>query len=947
VKQNVVTREPCGATTAELRQRALDFSRDWKDASRENADAKPFWVAFFEIFGIKHRRVASFEHPVKKVDGRTGFIDLLWPGVILIEHKSRGEDLDKAMVQAKGYLSKLPTVVLPQFILLCDFERFRLEDLDSGNILEFTLDQLPDRVGHFSFFFGDKSREFEEQAPITIAAVDALDELHIELAKAGYTGHDLEVFLVRLLYCLFAEDTGIFAQNQFTQLMRDRTAEDGSDLGATLSHLFQILNTPAAKRQKGLPDHLNFPYINGQLFAEPITIPMFDASMRKKLVDCSKLDWSFISPAIFGALFQGIMDKVSRRQGGAHYTSERNILKVIEPLFLDALWQEFEDCKANIQKLKNFHVKLSTLNFLDPACGCGNFLVVTYRELRLLELEVIQELHRAGHLWTKSAQSKVRDRDQMLIDAADASKVDVNQFHGIEIDEFPVQIARVAMWLTDHLENRRLEKTFGKAYARIPLVRTPNIIQGNALQIDWTDVLPAEQCTAVMGNPPFVGRPYRDNQQNIDMSAVAGAIPKWRSIDYVANWHIKALAYIKKTTIQVGLVSTNSICQGEQVSALWPYLLEQGLRLNFAHRTFAWENEAKGKAGVHCVILGFSVVESRNKQLWSYDDSRGEPELETVRNISPYLVPGPNIIVHPRSKPISPKVTPMIVGSQATDDGNYLFTPEQKTAFLLAEPSSVKFFHPCIGAEEFLNAKERWCLWLSNADPSELRKMPEVLKRIEAVKVFRSSSPKQATRADAGRSAEWQAVCHTGKAYIAVPRTSSERRHYIPAGFIDGETVATDNIQVIPEGTLYEFGVISSAMHNAWMRLVSGRLKSDYRYGAKLTYNTFPWPDVLHEKRRADVEAAAQAVLHIRAKYPKASLADLYDPRTMPVELLKAHAALDKAIDLCYRSQPFADEAKRVEFLLEMYAQTVGSTDKPPAKIRPQTTTQESNRNKL
>jgi hypothetical protein len=906
----------------EARQLALDFVKDWKGEKREQAEAKPFWVDFFNIFGIKRRRVAAFEHPVKKQDGHTGFIDLLWPGVILIEHKSRGENLKKARIQAKEYLSTLPEAVAPQYVLLCDFDRFLLEDLDNDTSVEFTLDQLPDRLGYFDFFVGEKTRQLEDQAPVTIKAVSLLDELHNDLASSGYAGHDLEVFLVRVLYCLFAEDAGIFGDvgsKRFTRLIEDHTNPSGTDTGPILSQLFQILNTDGGKRPKNLPNHLQFPYINGQLFKEPIQIPIFNESMRQKLIDCAALDWSYISPAIFGALFQGIMDKEARRKGGAHYTSEKNILKVIEPLFLDQIWADFEACKGSIQKLKNFHAKLQSHHFLDPACGCGNFLVVTYRELRLLELEVIQELNRAGHLWTKTARNKPGDKDQLVMDAADVAKVNVDQFHGIEIDEFPVQIARVALWLTDHLENRRLERTFGRAYARIPLLKAANIVQGNALQLDWRDVLPPEKCTAVMGNPPFVGKNYRTEKQDVHMSAVAGHLPKWKSIDYVANWHIKALDYIQGTEIPVGFVSTNSICQGEQVSALWPYLLEKGLKINFAHRTFAWQNEAKGNAGVHCIILGFSLVPSHRSPLWSYATPTAEPECTLETNISPYLIPGPNTIVHPRSEPLCAGVPVMVNGSKPTDGGHYLFSPEEKDEFLELEPEAAKFFRRCIGAEEFINGKERWCLWLKGADPAELRKLPLVLKRIDAVRAFRASSPDKTTNKDADRAAEWQAIRHTGKPYIVVPQVSSERRAFVPIGFVEGDVISTNLNLVIPDGTLFEFGILCSTMHNAWMRVVGSRLKNDYRQSPLLVYNTFPWPNALTPKRRADVERAGQLLLDSRAKYPNARLADLYDPRTMPPEVRSAHRALDRIVDLCYSRGTFKNELERVSFLMGLF----------------------------
>jgi hypothetical protein len=901
-----------------MRQRALEFVGEWRNETREQAEAKPFWVDFFAIFGIKRRRVAAFEYPVRKHTGKKGFIDLLWPGVILIEHKSGGEDLLKARVQAVEYLGTLPPAIQPRYLLLCDFDRFVLEDLDSDRPpVEFTLDQLPDRLGHFAFFMGEKTKSAEAQVPITIEAVALLDQLHNELDKTGYKGHDLEVFLVRTLYCLFAEDTGIFSDEQFSRLLKDHTQEDGSDTGPLLSRLFQVLNTAPKNRPQTLKPHLNFAYINGNLFAENIQIPDFDASMRQKLIKCASLDWSFISPAIFGALFQGIMGQKSRRQGGAHYTSEKNILKVIEPLFLDALWSEFEGCRSNLTKLRKFHKKLASLRFLDPACGCGNFLVVTYRELRVLELEVLQELNRSG---------------QMLLDAAEAAKVNVDQFYGIEIDEFPVQIARVALWLTDHLENRKLERTFGTAYARIPLAASPCIVHGNALQLDWTNVLDPKECTAVMGNPPFVGKNYRTEQQDIDMAVVAGDLPKWRSIDYVASWHIKALDYIQGTGVPVGFVSTNSICQGEQVSALWPYLLDNGLKLNFAHRTFAWANEARGKAGVHCIILGFGRFEKKIKDLWSYSDPRGEPEQEPVNNISPYLLPGPNSIIWPRRHPIN-GAAEISYGSMMIDKGRHdgeeaglLLTREHRDALLAECPDLAPFIRVIYGGDEFLNGTERWCLWLENSPLSLVLDCKLLRARIEGVKRFRESSDRPQTKELAKTPSLFGEIRQPNTPYLLIPKVSSENRRCLPIGFVSPEIIASGSALIIPGASLYDFGVLSSAIHDAWIRTVAGRLESRLQYSNSIVYNTFPWPDKPSDKLRKTVELAAQGVLDARALFPKDTLARLYNSLATPPALVRAHGILDRAVDLCYHPKPFANERKRAEFLFDLYEKL---SDKP------------------
>ncbi|MEQ1837012.1 MAG: DNA methyltransferase, partial [Candidatus Nitrotoga sp.] len=738
-------------------------------------------------------------------------------------------------------------------------------------------------------------------------------------------GHPLEVLLVRLLFCLFAEDTGIFQPaSAFRAWIEERTAPDGTDLGAQLALFFQVLNTPKDKRAKMLDEQLAaFEYINGKLFEEMLPIASFDFAMREALLDCCALDWSAISPAIFGALFQSIMDAKARRNIGAHYTSEENILKLIQPLFLDALWEEFNRVRSNKNRLFEFHKKLRTLTFFDPACGCGNFLVIAYRELRKLELDVLRAVH-------EGPGSRFLDIHQEI-------SVDVDQFYGIEIEEFPAQIAQVALWLMDHQMNVRVSEEFGMYFARIPLKTSPHIVNGNALTLDWNDVLPAERASYVFGNPPFIGKTYQSSEQKADMEKVVGIIKGAGLLDFVAAWYVKAARYINtvraepveahspstssgRTGVRCAFVSTNSIMQGEQVGVLWGWLLAQGIRIHFAHRTFQWNNEARGKAAVHCVIIGFGSFDVEKKIIYEYEDIRGEPHGVAVKNINPYLVDAPNVLLESRTHPIS-AVPEMVNGSKATDGGNLLLSDDEKHELIAAEPLAEKWIRPFLGSEEFINNISRWCLWLKDISPAELRAMPQVMQRVEAVKAMRLASTDAQTLKDAATPTLFQKIRQPTKPYLLIPSVSSENRRYIPIGYLQPKVIVSNLVYAIPNATLYHFGILTSTMHMAWVRYTCGRLESRYRYSNTIVYNNFPWPDEPSDKQRAAVEANAQAVLDARAQFPQSSLADLYDPLTMPPALVKAHQALDRAVDACYRKAAFTNDAQRVEFLFERYQQ--------------------------
>jgi hypothetical protein len=896
----------------EIRSRALTFSKRWENETSEDAEAKAFWIEFLNVFGIDRKRVASFEEPVKKLGDKQGFIDLLWKGMLLVEHKSRGKDLDKAYTQALDYFPGIKERDLPKYVLVSDFARFRLYDLEAehssseGDFYEFELKDLHKNIKHFAFIAGYQTRAIKPEDPVNIKAAELMGKLHDALKAIGYEGHALEHYLVRLLFCLFAEDTGIFERQQLKEYIQDKTAEDGSDLAAHLAQLFEVLNTPKDKRLKNLDEHLAaFEYVNGKLFAEHLPTASFDAKMRNQLLDCCALDWSRVSPAIFGSLFQSVMDDKLRRNLGAHYTSEANILKLIKPLFLDELHNEFESCKSNTKKLTEFHDKLRKLKFFDPACGCGNFLVIAYRELRLLELEVLRELY--------------KKRETAFLDVSDIVWLDVDQFYGIEIEEFPAQIAQVAMWLTDHQMNQQISEEFGNYFARLPLKKSATIVCGNSLQLDWNEVAP--NVDFILGNPPFVGKQMQDDVQKADMDLIFHGVKGAGVLDFVAAWYLKAAQYMQGRRVRAAFVSTNSIAQGEQVGVLWGELLNKyRIKIHFAHRTFKWGNDARGKAAVHCVIVGFAPFDVSDKRIWDYENPDSDAHELKVRNINPYLVDAPDVIISNRNTPAS--VAPeMNYGSFALDDGNYTLSETDREQVLAENPSAEKFVRPFIGGQEMLHSIKRWCLWLEGAQPSELRSLPAVLRRVEAVKKWRQESNRQTTKKLAATPTRFAEIRQPSTNYIAIPTVSSEQRAYIPMAFLSPDIVASNQLYILPNATLYHFGILTSTMHNAWMRYTCGRMKSDYRYSAGIVYNNYPWPDAPSVNQREAVEVAAQAVLDARVQFPQSSLADLYDPLTMPPALVKAHQALDRAVDACYRKAAFTNDAQRVEFLFERYQQ--------------------------
>jgi hypothetical protein len=907
-------------STNELRVRAHAFAKKYADAAYEKGETQTFYNDFFQIFSVERRVVARYEEHVKKLNNKTGFIDLFWPKVLLVEQKSAGRDLSKASEQAGEYFDALKSADKPRYQLVCDFQNFELLDRDTREMSFFKLADLPDKIEQFNFIRGLERREFKDQDPVNIKASELMGAIHDALEDSGYKGHDLERFLVRLVFMLFADDTGIFdPRDILLDLIESRTNVDGSDVGAWLDRLFQVLNTPDDARNKNLDEDLNkFPYINGDLFAERLPTTDFTAAMRETLLEACRFNWSAVSPAIFGSLFQSVMDAKERRKKGAHYTTEKNILKVIGPLFLDDLRAEFTRLKAlkrgRTGELEAFRRRLGTLTFLDPACGCGNFLIISYRELRLLELEVLSELNPLGQ----------RDLGVVTI-----STLDVDQFYGIEFEEFPARIAEVAMWMMDHIMNNRLSVEFGQTFIRIPLRKSPHIRHADALELDWNSLLPVHQCSYVLGNPPFIGAKFQSELQRRQVRHIAKLGGSGGTLDYVCAWFLKAGAFMREGRAKTAFVSTNSITQGEQVAQLWPLLFDHcKLEIAFAHRTFAWGSEARGVAHVHVVIIGLTRadMEPEQKRLFSYENIKGEPVESGHMALTPYLfdagsVANRHLVIKEESRAIN-GLPRLVSGSQPIEDGLYIFNEIEREEFLRAEPGAAQFLHPFVGAQEYINGEKRWILALQSATPDQLRKLPKVVERMSAVKAFRSKSKRTSTLAIANYPQKYNVEVFPAAPFLVIPEVSSERRQYAPIGWLEPPVIPSNLIRIVENASKPMFGVLTSTMHMAWLRHIGGRLESRYRYSIGLVYNTFPWPQ-MSAGDEARIGALAQAVLDARSSWPGSTLADLYDPDLMPANLRKAHTALDLAVDRLYRKAPFTSERERVEHLFGLYEKMV------------------------
>lgn len=894
-------------TWSEIESRAVAFQKRWrKNAGDEKQLGQTFEKDFMQVFGVNWRD-GLHEHPVYLKDGSTGYIDYFIPGKVLIEMKSKGQSLAKAYTQAMAYVHALKPDEIPVLLMCCDFDKVHVWNLKKDHPYKpFKVTQLKQHVRIFGLLAGygltdDEKTEIE----VNTDASYKMAKLHDALKEKGYDGHHLELYLVRLLFCLFAEDTGVFEKGAFQEYL-ETSAEDGTDLSMRLMMLFSILDTLEKNRPAGWPEKLyRFRYINGSIFRDSLPPASFDGKMRSLLLECSNdFNWSRISPAIFGAMFQGVMDQDERRCLGAHYTSRENIMKVIQPLFLDELYDEFERSKSTRKELLAFQNRLASLNFLDPACGSGNFLIVAYEELRKIEFEILKLLY---------------DAEQLLYIEL-ISKVKPEQFNGIEIEDFPCQVANLSMILMKHQMDQEVSNYFGMNIVDFPILDTPHIVQANALKVSWDEIVKLEKLDYIMGNPPFIGYPYQTREQAKDLELLYPDNKKpfnpFGKTDYVSGWFYKASEVMFGRRIRTAFVSTNSICQGEQVSSVWNVLFSDfKVHIDFAYRTFKWSNEAKSNAAVHVVIVGFSSNPNFNRKLWDEDGT-----VRFVDNINAYLVNAENVFIKPRYKPMS-NVPKMFKGSQPTDGSYLLINERQFNDIKQSDPSALEFIRPFLGAREFLHNTPKYCLWLEDISPNKYMHIATIRERIERVRKFRLMSTKMKTRADANKPMLFQEIRQPKDEYILVPRHSSENRKYIPIGFINSNVICGDQNLMIPNATISDFAIITSNIHMAWMRTVAGRIKSDYRYSASIVYNTFPFPD-LTDTQRQKLESTGKAILQARELYNDMNLSQLYDPTFMVPELHKAHEANDKAVWEAYgKAWDITSEEECVAHLMKLYAE--------------------------
>ncbi len=909
-------------TEKQQKQAAKEFAQKWQGRGYEKGESQKFWLQLLsEVYGVEHAAdYIEFEDQVM-LDS-TSFIDGYIPSTkVLIEQKSLDKDLRKPIrqsdgkfltpfQQAKRYVVGLPLSRHPRWVVVSNFQEFLIYDMEcpNGEPEQVLLSELEKDYYRLNFLVTHDSEHLKREMEVSMKAGEIIGEIYDAMLKQygdqdPETLQQLNVLCVRLVFCLYAEDAGIFTRDQFYEYL---VKFDTDMMRSALLQLFEVLNTPYEERSRYLRDDLKaFPYAKG-VFADYIDIPQFTPELSELLLQRASLDfdWSEISPTIFGAMFESTLNPETRRSGGMHYTSVENIHKVIDPLFLDDLKQEFATIleekveRTRQRRLAAFQDQLASLTFLDPACGSGNFLTETYLSLRRLENQVIEAM----------------THGQAFIGLEEFSpiKVNISQFYGIEINDFAVTVATTALWISEAQMLAETERIIKHDIEFLPLKTNANIHEANALRIDWETVVPKDRLNYIIGNPPFVGARIMSGEQKNDIFDVFGK--KWKNVgnlDYVCGWYKKATDLMKGTSIRTALVSTNSISQGEQVANLWKPLFDEGLHINFAYRTFRWDSEATLKAHVHCVIVGFSFVKSNRNII--FDNG----SILEVKNINPYLIDAPDVFVESRAKSLS-DVPEIGIGNKPIDDGNYLFSKEEMEEFIKVEPKSQQYFRPWYGAQEFIHQKPRYCLWLGDCTPAELRSMPQCLKRVENVRNFRLASKSAGTVKLAERPTRFHVENMPKSEYIVIPLVSSQNRRYVPIGYMNSEVLCSNKVALMPEGKLYHLGILESNVHMAWMRVVCGRLKSDYNYSKDIVYNNFPWPEV-SEEQREQISATAQAILDARTLYPDSSLADLYDELTMPPELRKAHQLNDRAVMAAYGFAPSMSESEIVARLFALY----------------------------
>ncbi len=913
-------------TDAEQRRAAKAFVKRWKDKGHEITDTMTFWIDLLRtVYGVENA-----EHYITTQDAvkiaHTKRIDIRIPAAkVLVEQKTLGIKFDHKetqsdgikltpMEQAKRYADALPLSEHPRIIIACNFGAFQIYDAETQQTEILHLEELTQKYHMLSFLVAGRSANIMREMELSVKAGEIVGELYEEILKHyknptdDETLKNLNKLCVRLVFCLYAEDAGVFQKNQFHDYLKPVAT---GDLRKALLGLFDILDTKYEERDEYLEENLkNFPYVNGGLFAEKSEIPQLDETVKNLLIEkaSQKFDWSGISPTIFGAVFESTLNPETRRKGGMHYTSIENIHKVIDPLFLNELNIELGNASATVdpkirkRKLEEFQQKIASLKFLDPACGSGNFLTETYLSLRKLENEVLKNLNKNTSTYLASFNP---------------IQVSISQFYGIEINDFAVSVAKTALWIAENQMMKVTEDIVQNDLNFLPLKSNTNIVEANALQIEWKSVIQKKDLNYIMGNPPFAGARVMEKEQKADVLAIFDNTKNAGNLDYVACWYKKAADMMRNSNIHTALVSTNSITQGEQVAILWKPLLRNGLRINFAHRTFRWDSESSSKAHVHCVIIGFSYGNKITPVLYSEDGSANE-----VKKISPYLIDASPVFIESRNSPIC-KVPEIGIGNKPIDKGNYLFTEEEKTAFIKKEPASASYFRRWFGAEEFINGTVRYCLWLGDCSPDTLLQMPKCLKRIQAVRAYRLDSKSKDTRILANKPTRFHVENMPKRNYIVIPETSSEKRIYTPMGFLSPDNLCSNALRLIPDATLYHFGILTSSVHMAWVRAVCGRLKSDYRYSKDIVYNNFPWCRPTDEQR-SEIEKTAQAILDARKLYPDSSLADLYGEHMyLFPELQKAHEANDKAVMAAYGFDPTKTEPEVVAELMKLYKEKV------------------------
>lgn len=910
---------PKALSLNEIRTKCAQFVLDWQDSvGDERQEAQSFVRDLLMAYGISETKAALYEKRVQRSStGNQGYIDALIPGLLLVEMKSAGKNLGLAEIQAMDYIQHLPESESPRYILTSDFKKFRLLDLHAPqgkDLVSFSLQELPKQAEALAFLAGYSTRSFGnlDQEEASIKAAKIMANLYEALEGSGYSDHEASVFLVRTLFALYADDSGVWARDSFTEFIETRTSPDGSDLGPQLNMLFQVMNQPLDKRSTNLDELLaKFPYVNGGVFAEPLSMPSFDKKMRDQLLTACAFDWAEISPAIFGSLFQAVKSAEARRELGEHYTTETNILKTIEPLFLDELREKLSHSANDINALKALRKEVAELRIFDPACGCGNFLVVSYRELRRLELEILLRLQELGD--TTSIPTLYFERSDLA--------VQLEHIYGIEIEEWPARIAQTALLLAEHQANMAMEKALGKAPTILPLETVEGIHIGNSLRLEWRGVVTPSEHVRIVGNPPFLGHISRSEDQTQELKDVWGRSDIGR-LDYVTAWFKKAADFFGVLNGRFAFVSTNSITQGEPVPALFKPIFDAGWRIRFAHQTFEWTSEASGQAHVYCVITGFDR-DSKVATLFRYSNASGDPSPELVSEINAYLAPAKSVFIEQRRQPLASDLPPATMGNMPRDGGYLLINKIEDFQLVSSDSVAKKYLRPYAMGNELINGIPRWCLWLADLEPSDVRASPVLRERLEGVRATRSKSSAASTRQMAETPHLFGQRSQPNFPFLAMPKVFSDSRNFATVMHLDASVIAGDMVYWVEDPDSFAFSIASSSMFITWQKSIGGRLGNGIRFSNTVVWNNLPLPAVSPELREQIIEAG-KGVLAARALHPERSLADHYNPLAMDPALLKAHAALDKVVDKAFgATRLLKSNEERQAILFERYAEMI------------------------